>query len=446
MKAALQYGLALAVFVCGCSGPAVDAPNILLISVDTLRPDRLGCYGGPRATSPTLDALAARGVLFENAFATSPWTLPSHASMLSGHYPATLAALSGGKQLYGAAPQLSTLLADHGYATAAVTGGGFVSQAYGADAGFDHFEEGDVDAALRWLSATDGPFLLFFHTYEPHVPYRDRRFVEATNRERFSDIYQGSRDGWWEEHLDLCCRAVAVDDQENEYLRALYDGGIAAADRMVHRLLDTLDSRGLLDDTIVVLTSDHGEEFWEHTGRGAYHGHSLYDELLRIPLIWVDPELDPAARRVDANVNLVDIVPTLLSRLGIEPPPTTDGFDLSALLRRGEWERKRPIYANFTRHGPPRASVRTPVAKLIVTADPRQQRGEGERFPVPTLATHELYLPRDLAERNNVVGEYPELASTLLEMILAHRNATYEEPDELDAATLERLRSLGYVE
>jgi arylsulfatase A-like enzyme len=370
--------------------------------------------------------------------------------MLSGHYPSSLSAKSKGQRLYGAAPQISSLLRKQGYTTGAVTGGGYVASDYGAGDGFDFFEKGTAADAVQWIMKTEKPFFLFFHTYEPHIPYRDRRFVAEQHRDRFAEIYVDEQESWWEQHVDICCRAIEVSPEEREYVRALYDGGIASADEMVQDLVNAVESMAVLDNTIFILTSDHGEEFWEHTDRGAYHGHTLYDELARIPLIWVDPTIKAPPGSVSAPVNLVDIVPTLMSRLGFPLPAPVDGVDLGPLLRDGNRQFERPIFAEFTGHGPARYSVRNSSAKLIVTPDPKTQHREGATFPVPVLARQELYLASDVDERENVAASHPQLVEDLARLIDDHRraakSASLKEPVELDPETREELRALGYMD
>ena len=437
-------------FLLGCS-PS-EPLNVLLISIDTLRPDHLSSYGG-RWPTPGFDGLAAQGVRFESAYSTSPWTLPAHASMLSGRYPASIDDDPNSFDLFREAGLVSVTLKEHGYATGAVTGGLYVGSKFGLDAHFDYFEEEaknqDLARARRWLAEHGRePFFFFFHTYVVHAPYEDRRYAEGDGG-RLKEIYEGGVLN--APHMAVCCAGFSPTREERDFLIALYQGGVAAADRKVAALWKLLGDLGLRDETLVVVTSDHGEEFWEHTGRAAYHGHTLYDELLRVPLIWVDPERRGSARVVTEPVSLVDIVPTVLGRLGLEVPPSLDGVDLAPLLEDGRWNVDRVLLAEASRNGPERYSVRSDLGKLIVTVDPAVQRGEGVKFPVPVRAPVELYDAADAAESHDLAGQEPERVRMLRQHVDPRirrlpSGRSSGSLEGLDDETRRKLRALGYAE
>ena len=346
-------------------------PNVVLISLDTLRPDHLGCYGGSPEVSPRLDALAAQGLRFTQAYSVSSYTLPSHASMLTGQYPAVHGAVAPRDHLDpSCSPFLARLLADAGYATAAFTGGGYVSPSYGFAEGFDRYSENDPVWALDslrgrmllasgeerngerasaklallrrstaartvwpWIeSQQDGvPFFLFLHTYIAHNYAPDRQRLEQFGllgeqdlEEPFThhkdrDRYNGG--GPFPEGA-----AALRESLRKEYL-AYYDATIAMADEFVGGVLDALERAGLARDTIVIVTSDHGEEFGEHAFFG--HGVTLYEAAVRVPLIARLPERLAAApggaRRqpavLDGPVSQVDDAPWILRLLGLQPDP-----------------------------------------------------------------------------------------------------------------------------
>jgi arylsulfatase A-like enzyme len=435
----------------GCRSRDTRPTNLLLISLDTLRVDRMSAYGGPRPTTPAIEKLAARGVRFDNAFSPSPWTLPAHAAMLSGRYPSSLAPDPNDTRLYRVAPSLAHMFARKGYRTGAVTGGGYVSKSLGADRGFESFDQGPAAMAVAWLEEhRDEPFFLFFHTYVAHVPYRDRRFVTEGQGGRLAGLFPGGAATHSQPRSPNAGLGADHSPDEKEFVVALYDGGVAAADEQVGTLLATLDKLGLADRTAVVVTSDHGEEFWDHTGAGATHGHTLYAELLRVPLVWYEPGRGSRGTVVDTPVSLVDLVPTCVARFGLDRPPRLDGVDLSPLLDGEDRHFERSLFAEAVRRGPDRMSVWNGDGKLILVPNPTQQK-HAEARPIPVRATRELYLPDDREERHDVAGAEPERLRRLTAELEAHQRAatTTEPPGRMerpDSGTIERLKALGYVQ
>ena len=335
------------------AGSSRRRPNVLLISLDTLRADHLSLYGYAHETSPKIDAWAReQAVTFERAVAPSPWTLPSHVSMFTG-----LDALTHGVNYLSTSmspelPSLTGLLHDAGYHTAAVTGGGFVSPGYGLERGFDRFrwwsrgagDAGELDAhvetALEWLEElSDRPFFLFFHTYEVHSPFH--------RREPFFTAFGGHPENLAANSLSARADSLAeaqgfkhrhrlfwdgdepATAVESATLAALYDAGVAYVDAAVGRLLEGLRRLDLEADTLVVLTSDHGESLGEH---GQISHGNLYDDNLLVPLVISYPRQFPDARRVERQVRLIDLVPTVLDVAGVEAPPDLDGVSLLPLM------------------------------------------------------------------------------------------------------------------
>jgi arylsulfatase A-like enzyme len=330
-------------------------PNVVLISVDTLRADHLELYGYGRRTMPNLTAWAEReAVVFENAVVQAPWTLPSHVSMLTGLDP-----LVHGVNYHHPAPEklrmLPEILYERGYRTLAVTGGAYLDPQFGLDQGFERFRyyrgegyedelEKGLEVALQWLreetarARASGPFFLFFHTYDVHEPYYAR------------DPYYGSFSGDGGDYPPVVTRGlpprrelafqarremVFVGDGDGaapdlERVRAMYDSGIAHTDRALARLLGELEALGVAEETIVVFTSDHGEALGEHGLAG--HG-DLYDHTVLVPLIVRLPGAEGAGERIAEQVRSVDILPTLLEALGIPAPEPIAGLSLLPLVR-----------------------------------------------------------------------------------------------------------------
>lgn len=341
---------------------AQQPPNVVLISIDTLRADRLSLYGYRRPTSPQLDRWARdRAVIFDQAIAPAPWTVPSHVSMLTGLSP-----LRHGVNYDQAAPLDLTTIAEVlrtiGYNTLAVTGGGFLAPWTGLSQGFDRYaywrERGgkrgeaelanNVDLARQWLRAVSRkPFFLFFHTYEVHSPYLPRspffsRFNESglplpASEANVSGNGPAADAGfvltktaiWGRSSAERPFGDGAVPREELPLLDALYDSGVAYMDQEIGRLLETLRELGLDRRTVVILTSDHGEALGEN-GLG---GHAyLLDINLRVPLLLALPDGRQAGKHVGAQVQSLDIVPTVLDALGIPPPGSVEGRSLLPLL------------------------------------------------------------------------------------------------------------------
>jgi arylsulfatase A-like enzyme len=336
----------LAFVVCAvvalCCGGKPEPLNVIIIAVDTLRADHLGCYGYSRDTSPHIDDLAARGVLCERCTSPAPWTLPSFSTVFTSLYPAQHGAETVNSTLRESVPTLAGILKDHGYATGAVVNAPALKPAYGVDRGFDHYhmtpEEGRVADgttldALRWLDAIgDVPFFAFVHYFDPHLAYSpptpyDKRFTVdyegaigySFNLEGFSRV----RDSMFVQMQHLA-------QADWHRIVGLYDGEIAFTDIAVAELLKGLDERSLRDNTLIVVLSDHGEEFFEHGG--FEHGHTLYEELIHVPLLFSLPGRLPQGVRLSRPVRLLDVAPTILDFLNIETPFHFEGISIRPLL------------------------------------------------------------------------------------------------------------------
>ena len=368
-------------------------PNIVLITIDTARADHLGIYGYERPTSPNIDRLAATGMVFENAFTQSSLSAPSHATILTGVSPPTHGVLRNTDKIPDHVVRLAEVLQGAGYKTAAFVGHPLVGGEFGFFHGFDtsevhhlpahapdHGEENHrfllqpeevaepaalFDAALEWLDqAPDRPYFLWLHAQNPHQSYDppppyDRMFMEPP-----SDRY-----------LLRCAHTLyefrkhrlRLNKKERAYFTALYDGEIAFVDAQIGRIVERLRDIADEADTIVVITSDHGEAL-PGEGRGRVNGHSLIhtDSVLRVPLIISGgPVGFRAGTRVVDTVDLVDVAPTLLDLSGVRSPASWEGRSLVPLLRGEELEPREVSFAvAFSLEGNYTASARTPELKL----------------------------------------------------------------------------------
>jgi len=314
------------------------AHNVVVYLIDTLRADHLGCYGYPRDTTPNIDRFASQAVLFEDAQAQSPWTRPSVASIFTGLWPQAHNVNDDPDALSEDAWTLPEAFRDLGYETAAFVANGNVTEHSGFGQGFDYFEylqvqnapltrATDVNAALvRWLDSRNAqtPLFLYLHTIDPHAPYA----APEPFRSHFGRAVGDSSIGSMEALVELSTSGQSVDDVTIDDIRDLYDAEVAANDHAFGALTDLLRARGLFDDSVIVVVSDHGEEFFDH---GDWqHGHSLHVETLHVPLLVRLPGGQNAGR-VPGLIEHVDIMPTLL-RLAGSKDPRVLGLDGRALL------------------------------------------------------------------------------------------------------------------
>lgn len=327
-------------------------PSVLLISLDTVRADRLGCYGHARPTTPSLDRFARDSVRFERAFSPESWTLSAHASLLTGLYPAA----HGVDETHALSPGVRTLaeaLRGAGHATLAVVDRVvWLHPRYGFARGFlAYWRTPDdarvkVDAALRWLDAVgEAPFFLFVHFFDAHSDTRELPYeAEPRDLELMAGWYRGPFRGC---EAELGCatryleglreRGQVPASERLELLASWYDAGLRSLDREVGRLLSGLEARGRLGDTVVVVTADHGEELFEH---GEPLHRQSYEECMAVPLLVRAPGVAPATCGVP--VSLVDLAPTVLELCGA-PAVRAQGRSLVPLLTGGVLEPAREI-------------------------------------------------------------------------------------------------------
>ena len=404
-----------------CGSP-LEKPHVVLITLDTTRRDRLGFYGYARNTSPRLDELAARSVVYERAVAASSWTLPSHASIFTGKFPSShgadydpegplrlTQAIVGPSDwdeyrasgLPSSEETLALRLREEGYETAAVVGGPWMKRVFGLDRGFESYDDegiGDVNgrlasevtaSALKLLEdRSDRPLFLFLNYFDPHGPYEAAAPFGGTFGPEPGDRY----------------------DEEILYM-----------DHHVGRLLDGLRAKGLFDDSLILVTSDHGELLGEHGKMG--HGATLFEEEIRIPFVVKYPRDERAPVRSAAPVHHVDVISLILERVGLpavrqEHPQLAEVRPLEFVSTEGAW---RALYFG------------------------------GQKLLWNSLGRHALYdLERDPHEEHDLAAADPERlqeAVALLEKVVASLPAPGDPgpPVSLDEETLKALRGLGYV-
>ncbi len=424
-------------------------PSVIWISIDTLRADHLGSLGYPRAVSPNIDRLAASGILFSQAESSSPWTLPSHASMLTALFPG----LHQADDKIGLVDQIPTaaqIFSDNGYLSGAFTTHLYVSETFGFDRGFDVFaSEQDVKAGkvveqgLRFIEKNKNrPLFLFLHMFDPHWDYEP----PAPYDKLFDPEYQGTITGGYRNSvLKYKYKKNEPDPDDLNRIISLYDGEIRYCDAQIGRLIQSLKKEDMLSDMIVVVTSDHGEEFRDHDSMG--HGTTLYQEQLHVPLIFFGKPLGiDEPKVIDIPVRTVDILPTLLDSVEIEYEPKfpLSGAELTPLFRKQNisFLLNYPCPAETSRFNRNLKSLRSGEEKMI------------RSFKRDTV--HYYDLGNDPAEQTDLAEQNQERLKILkselnhlTHMMTVIRTKYINEETaivELSDSETDLLRSLGYVE
>lgn len=442
-------------------------PNIVLIVLDTLRADHMGCYGYYKNTSPNLDRFSGENVLYHNAYSQAPYTTPSHASLFTSLYQNQH---NGGEFLMEDYQTLAETLNELGYYTVAVTGGPFLSVESGLLQGFDYIKEfrkewlgfrryeiaTNVDRAISVIGQGQGsPYFLFLHTYQIHSPY----FHPAEYDRFYEGDYQGNvtgnfykdilafsdheSDTWYSQ------RYQSIPKKDRERLISLYDQGILYSDDILQGFLNYLKARPDYDNTMIVITADHGEEFFDHGGWE--HGHSLYNELIKVPLMIKYPgDIVVEDTDVARSVELIDIYPTILDVLDAGTRQNIEGV---SLLR----EKDKPVGATsmLLDHAGDIFKIsgveKEGGYKYIHTVDSTVKENPYNIYGKPKFY-EELYdLQNDPGENRNIHDQadfdmdiFTDWEKSV-RLLPEKRIMKTDEPGELDAQTREQLKTLGYL-
>jgi len=486
-------------------------PNILLVVMDTARASSFSCYGAPRSTTPTVDRLAEQGVLFLKAVSPSPWTLPSHVSLFTGLHPSehrmTEDRILGGKNIYsvkaghnisGFLPQV---LKKEGYQTAGFSNNPWISSHFGFDQGFDRFHENwrasrngnilrgwlklvrkwtpqrfhpllnDLKARMSWLAAPDSgaestihawetwfsrdyqpekPFFAFFNFMEPHLPY----VPPKPYKRLFADPSWGPRriNRVNQDHLKYIAGKVEMSREDFHVLTALYEGEIAYLDSRLKRIVDSLDARGILDECLIVITSDHGENIGDHDLMG--HQFCLYNTLLRVPLVLRGPGISPRGRVEDKCVLSTDLYYTILDMLEIPLDRDTEGN--RSILDEGY---NSMVVAE---HEVPKITLRALKERFPDFKTDHLERelrclyADGWKFILNGNGRDELYdLRQDPGEERNLIEKEPAVASRMRKVLVewaksrkkiqGDGRSIRDSRNEADEEILDKLKGLGYI-
>jgi len=427
---------------------------VFLIVADTLRMDDIGVYNPKVRYTPAIDRLARDSLVFTQAYSTSPWTLPAHASMFTGLFCTSHGINHRDTRLNGETVPLARLLQEK-FITYSINGNGFLSSLYGFAQGFDFYREDPVDHLIRQASLVlfkrarklvnnerHRYSFHFLHTYQIHAPYlpENRLFRELygdTIRENqfdFKDLIQDRKNLY-----------KSVPEEEREKIKKIYNGGVYTFDHHLGHFLDFLKQEELYDDSLVILTSDHGEEFLDH---GAWlHGHSLYNELIQIPLILKLPENRWAGETRDYLVSITDLIPTIISRYGLKIPSglSLDGRSLF------DPDPDRYLVSYLGRdamqvHLPEKLAIVTDPYKFIYNQSMTPEDRAFFLAPPPSDPPYQIFdIRKDPAERFNVVNTRTALKKRFLQ-ILENLNRGGGQKNRVNIEELKKsLETLGYL-
>ncbi len=444
----------------------------LLISIDTLRPDRLGLYGASRQTSPELERLAADGIVFETAVAAAPWTIPSHATLLSSTWPQVHAA-NARAPIAESVALLPGILRAAGWQTAGFVDTAYLGSKFGFDRGFDHFDDeapppGDYRRGARvlrqrllsWLaSADERPAFVFWHLMDVHGPYSASApfggaFRQSVASQRPGPRLEQLRRLAYHDYLRLD-RFSSFDD-----LVATYDEGVAVADAVVGGLLQVLRDAGLYDEALIVVTSDHGESFLDH---GVWVGHGLFltDDELRVPLVVKLPGNRHAGARVREMVGLIDVAPSILDALGVAAAGSFQGRSLLSPAPGDPASLPEVVYGFSSNIGAPFLRTRQykyigpagmTVEKILAVHLKARENALQTSLPVDEQLYH---LRRDPGESSSLAAaQGPAKLAPLRALLVRYEaeararreGAPAAVTPELSVQEREQLRALGYVD
>ncbi|MCP4606839.1 MAG: sulfatase [Proteobacteria bacterium] len=439
------------------------ARNAVVVLIDTLRADKLTVYSKTRVRTPAFDKFAKESTLFERCQAPSNWTKPSCATVLTGLYPDTHKARGHSSKLASSLKMASEMFLSSGFATGAFIANGYLATEFGFNRGWTKYinfirEKKQTEAehvfkeSLDFIAANkDKPFFTYIQTIDPHVPYdppsEDLKLYDATEYD--GPVQNRSTGNLLEEFKR---KRVELNTRDRRRLEALYDGEVTYHDRYFGHFLDGLNKLGVLNDTMIIVCSDHGEEFFDHDSVG--HGHTLHQELLHVPLVIRAPGVVPAGKRIKSEVGLGDILPTLLAATNAPLPKRIEGRDLLPICNGGLPDPLCAAFSSFyseadsrnlswaVRKGDFKLRMRGPAVTYLynLASDPRERTDVDTRYPLALRALR-IALGQFIAAPDKRNWTSGQIAGQIV-----GAPKTHDEQAEMPEDLKQQLRALGYIQ
>jgi arylsulfatase A-like enzyme len=434
-----------------CSASENHNYNVILITINALRPDHLKTYGCSVNNAPFLDDFSSNSIVFERAIAQSSWTLPSQISLFTSKYVNSHGVYERNQRLSNTELLLPEILKLYGYNTAAFVGGLDLAKEYGLSKGFDYYFDDTQDRtmnsfkdivprAISWLKENkNNRFFLFLQGYDVHPPY-NKNFppedpFKSGYKGAFSQIIidykflQNIHDG----KISLNGKDVILTAEDIKYIIAQYDKALIYADKQIGNLLRAVSDFDLTDKTIIIITSEHGEELMDHGSFNRFGNQNIYDEVIHVPLFIKSPLKNLKHKRIKEQVQLIDIMPTILDLLDVPINKEAQGLSLVPLITGRDIKKDFNQYV-YSEASPSKWTIRTKEWKLIYTG-----------------GQYELYdIQKDKLEKNNLVTQNPEIVYNLLQKLLQwrKRTKTFRSPNdtklELTEDMKQKLKEAGY--
>lgn len=432
-------------------------PNILVVVADALRADHLGCYGYTGSISPYIDRFAKSSILFEKHFSNAPWTKPSMGTFFTSLSPSQHGAYYWTDNLKNANLSMAEVFRNKNYRTMAIQTNPSITAQHDFSQGFQDFIELPMEngtAVIKefdvWLKKKHkNPFFAYVHLMDTHMPYNAS--------EEILQLFHLDNDNS-SESIDFNTMDIRIlselglNPDEKTSLLELYERAVRDIDSHFERLIESLSANNVLENTFIIFTSDHGEEFWNHEGFA--HGHSLYNELMHVPLLLHFPKLHSPGR-ITSYTQHLDVFPTLLSLFNIQIPNTLNGEDLTPLLSSPTTGKNFVFYLEGILYGADKKGVIRNGWKLIENTTSRH---DGTLAPLGDLENHrkkkpwvgyELYdISQDFSEQTNLADQYPEITRELKKLLLENKSVPipplYQKKSDLEKK-IDDLKSLGYI-